>query len=156
MKAIYLQSDAMTPYTPTTDVAAGDVILLGSKVAICGRKIPANTLGALNIEGVFRVAKAGVGIAVGDDLYWDITNGVVTNTPAAGANVWFGNALSAAASGDATVDALLGEDRVPRQSAVTDNSGGTASTTIAAITDVPTKNAIASIVAWLKAARVVG
>ena len=155
MKALYLQSDAMTPYTPTTEVAAGEVVLLGNKVAICGRLIPANTLGALYIEGVFRVAKAAVAIAVGDDLYWDATNGVVTTTPAAGANIWFGTALSAAASGDATVDALLGEDRVPRQPAVTDNSGGTAGTTIAAITDVPTKDAIASIVAWLKAARVI-
>lgn len=49
------------------------------------------------------------------------------------------------------VDHTLDERELRDVEALTDNSGGTASDTIAAITDVPTRNAVASLAAKLNA-----
>jgi len=125
---IYLASDCMADYVNATanDIAAGTVIVLGTgRIGIVGRRIPAGLLGALYLEGKFRGAKAAVATTIGADLYWDATNNVATTDPAAGVNVWLGTALTAQAAGDATVDFVLGEDRVPQQS-------------VSGVTDAPT------------------
>lgn len=44
-------------HIPNADVAAGDVIDLGDLVGIAERDIPADSKGALAIEGIFKVAK---------------------------------------------------------------------------------------------------
>jgi predicted RecA/RadA family phage recombinase len=103
--AIYLQDDEYIDYTPSADVAAGDVVVQGSLVGIARKPIPASTLGALAIEGVFTVAKATGAITSGAPLYWDATNHVATGTSSG--NTYMGMAIAAAASDDTTVKVLL-------------------------------------------------
>ena len=114
---IYLQSDEMMPYTNATgtDIAAGTIIVLSTgRIGVAGRRIPAGALGALYIEGIFRISKAAVAVAIGADLFWDATNLVATTDAALGVNQWLGTAVSTQIAGDATVDFILGEDRVPQ------------------------------------------
>ena len=106
--AIYVQDDEYVDYTPTTDVAAGDVIVQGDLVGVARKPIPANTLGALAVEGVFDFAKAtgaGSGIAAGTKVYFDAVNEVATAT--VGSNKYLGKTVRAAADADTTVRVAL-------------------------------------------------
>lgn len=63
----------MVDYTPSADVAAGDVILIGAIPYVAHRPIPANTLGAVAARGgVYRGLSAG-NYAPGQKVYIDIT-----------------------------------------------------------------------------------
>ena len=96
-------------YTPTiADVAAGDVIVQGDLVGIAKRDIPAGTLGALAVTGVFdmpKLANAGVTIAAGAKVYWAEGPKVVMHD--SGAGPYLGKAVKAAADADATVRVRL-------------------------------------------------
>jgi len=154
MTAIYLQNDSTIPYVPAANVNAGDVIVAGGIVAVAKSFIGAGVLGAVARTGMYLVEKAAVAFAIGQELYWDLTNDVVTTTPAAGANPYFGRATAAALSTDATAPVLLGADRVPKQpviAALVDNSGGTAATTLAVIPATPAQADLANAVASLTA-----
>ena len=102
--ARYVQDDAAVDYTPTADVASGQVVVQGDLVGVAKRPISANTPGALATEGIFDFPKAtgaGSGIAAGTSVYWDATNNVATAT--AGSNKLLGKTTVAAADADATV-----------------------------------------------------
>lgn len=155
MKAIFIQSDATVPYTPAAAVNAGDVVVIGGIIGVAKHFIPALTLGALALSGLYTFGKALVAMTAGQALYWDAAAGVVTTDPAGGVNVYIGRAIADAASTDTTLPILLGDDRVPRQAviaAVIDNSGGAVSTTLATgITDAVAKDAVASLAAKFNA-----
>lgn len=89
------------PYTPSgADVAAGDVIVLVSLVAIATTDIPDGRLGALDIDGVFKVPKAtGTAMPTGTLVYWDGTNKRITTTSSG--NTFMGKMAEDAASADA-------------------------------------------------------
>jgi predicted RecA/RadA family phage recombinase len=90
------------PYTPTTGVAAGDAVEVGSIVGVASRPIAANELGSLNVEGIFSItAPAGV-IAQGAKVSLYQGQAVTGAT-----GVAIGYAAKAKASGDATVSVLL-------------------------------------------------
>lgn len=62
--------------------------------------------GTLKINGVFELTKLGTdAFAVGDDVYWDATNGCCTVT--ATSNTLIGKAFAAAGAGATTVKVLL-------------------------------------------------
>jgi predicted RecA/RadA family phage recombinase len=106
--ALYVSDDDMVDYTPTADVAAGDVVVQGDLVGVAKKPIPANTAGALAVEGLFDVPKAtgaGSGIAAGTSVYWDATNKVATAT--ATGNKLMGKTVLVAADADATVRVRL-------------------------------------------------
>ena len=154
MKAIYLQDSRTIPYTPTVAVNAGDVVVIDGIVAIAKGYIAANTLGAVSTTGVFLTLKAVGAITNGQALYWDAVNQVVTTDPAGGVNVIFGRAVAPALSADASVPVLLNDDRVARQAvivALTDNSGGAAAATLAAIGGAYSQAGVANAVASLAA-----
>ena len=65
MKAIYVQPGNAIDYTPTADVAAGDVVVLGTIIGVASYDIAANTLGALNVSGVFDMPKASGAVTAG-------------------------------------------------------------------------------------------
>ena len=89
-------------YTPTTGVAAGDAVVVGSIVGVASRPIAANELGNLNVEGIFSItAPAGV-IAQGAKVSLYLNQAVTGTTGTA-----MGFAAKAKASGDATVSVLL-------------------------------------------------
>ncbi len=62
----------MVDYTPTTDVVAGQVVLLGKNLCVAHRDIKANELGALSFPNrncTYRVPlKSGESFDVGDDV----------------------------------------------------------------------------------------
>jgi predicted RecA/RadA family phage recombinase len=108
MGATFVQDDEMFDYTPTADVAAGAVVVLGDLVGVALRPIAANTLGSLAVEGIFDVPKATTGgsaITAGTKVYWDATNKIATAT--AGALKLLGKTTRDAADADATVRVRL-------------------------------------------------
>lgn len=93
-------------YTPSSAVSVGDVVVLGDLVCVADRPIAANVKGALAVEGAFIFPKASGAISQGATVYWDATAGNITTT--AGTNKRAGNAIEAAASGDASVKVAIG------------------------------------------------
>ena len=104
--ATYVQAGDAIDFTPTVDVAAGSVIVVGELIGVTKRDIKANELGAIAVAGVFDVAKqggAGVTFAIGAKVYWDDTNNVAVVTDGAGANKPMGKAVLVAADAATTV-----------------------------------------------------
>jgi predicted RecA/RadA family phage recombinase len=100
--AIFYQDGKYLDHTPVADVGAGDIILLNKLVGVAVRPIPANTLGALAVVGVFSQAPKATGEtwAAGEQLYWDAGNSRFTKT--VGSNTAAGKAFASALSGDTT------------------------------------------------------
>lgn len=107
--ASYVQGDCLIDYTPSSAVAAGDVVVLADLVCVANRPIAANALGAVSIDGVHSMPKAaaasGKAISQGAVVYWDATAGNITTT--ATDNKRAGKAAAAAASADTTVQVIL-------------------------------------------------
>jgi len=104
MYARFVQDGDSIDYTPTSDVSAGDVVVLIDMLAIAKMDIPANTLGALATKGVFEVPKkTGVDTTwpFGLQLYWDTTNKQVTDV--ATGNRPIGYAVQAVTDSDTTI-----------------------------------------------------
>ena len=101
-QAQFIHDGEAIDHTPGANVAAGDVVVQGDLVGVAKKDIVANALGALAVTGVFDFAKSGgVAYTVGQILYWDDTNNVVTTT--ATGNKQIGKVVRAAASADTTV-----------------------------------------------------
>lgn len=79
MIAKYVQLGDSIDYRPTTDVAAGDLVIVGEIVGVAKLDIPANTLGALALTGIYDIAKISVTITQGEIVYWDASNKKITN-----------------------------------------------------------------------------
>lgn len=112
--ATTFSEDGAIDYTPTSAVTGGDVVVVGSVVAVATSDIAANKLGSLAVDGVFKVPKITGAIAAGALVYWDPTGNPVTGTAGSGAATGtigtlkqMGYAALAAASGDSYVYVLL-------------------------------------------------
>jgi predicted RecA/RadA family phage recombinase len=105
--ARYISDGRYLDYIAPSDVAAGDVIVVGELVGVAVEPIPAGRMDGLCVEGLVDFAKAagpGTGIAGGAKLYWDATNVVATTSDGGGTNKYIGKTdFSGAADGDATV-----------------------------------------------------
>ncbi len=114
IQATYIQKGDSIDYTPSAAVAAGDVIVQGSVVAVAKAPIEASTIGAVAVIGVFDVEKSTAAITAGAKIYWDadgspyggtVSNGCAdatsTNDPV------MGFAVEAAAISNTTVRVLL-------------------------------------------------
>lgn len=110
MIARYVQKGNAIDYRPASAVAAGDVIVQGNLVGIARLDIPAETLGALSVVGVYEIAKATGAVTVGAALYWDATAKNVTTTSTN--NTYIGKAVAAAEAADATAFVLLNAPHV--------------------------------------------
>jgi len=157
MIARYVFSGEMIDYTPAADVAAGSVVVIGNIIGITKLDIKAGTLGSLALVGVYEIVKAtgdGTAVTKGQKIYWDATNQKAT--PVATGNVYLGDAIAATEATGTKVMVRLGGISLPDAddaiASLTDNSGGTAAATIAAVTDVATAaNAIAGNTAKINA-----
>jgi len=112
MSASFIQEGGAVDYTPTADVAAGTVVVRADLVGVAQRAIPANTLGALQVEGVFSFPKAtgaGTTIAAGTMAYWDAAAKVATHDDALGANKLLGKTIASVSEADATVRVRLSQ-----------------------------------------------
>lgn len=101
-------------YTPTSNVTAGDVVLLGSIPLVATSDCEAGHLGALAIDAVIDAPKDGSTFEAGDAGYWNATaspvegdadSGAMTST-ASGANL-MGLVIADAAAEDSTVRLLM-------------------------------------------------
>jgi predicted RecA/RadA family phage recombinase len=92
-------------YTPTTGVAAGEAVVVGSIVGVASSPIAANALGTVNVDGVYSIPKpTGSGTAYAQGSKVSLFNGQAV-TGATGTAM--GYVAKAAAVGDTTVDVLL-------------------------------------------------
>lgn len=71
MQAQFIHKGTTIDYTPGTAIKAGAVVVLGVLVGIAERAIPANTQGAITIDGVFQMAEKNEVINEGVMGYWD-------------------------------------------------------------------------------------
>jgi len=97
-------------HTPSAAVSAGDMVVIGDRVAHAPKDIAANALGQLVVRGVVTCPKAtgtGEAIADGKIVYWDATNEQATET--ASTHKMLGKTVGAAGDDDATVDVNLSE-----------------------------------------------
>lgn len=107
MEAIYVQAGDSIDYTPTTAVAAGQVVVQGDLIGVAKQPIAANTLGSLAVSGVFDFAKGTSAISVGSLVYWDNTAKVATMV--ATGNKLLGKAVSSATALSTTVRVRLSQ-----------------------------------------------
>ena len=102
--ASYVQDGDLLDYTPGSAVAAGEVVVIGSLVAVAPRPIAANALGALAIDGVWSMPCAsGATGAQGSAINWYATSGVAH----ASTGVAAGKLAKARAADDTTVHVIL-------------------------------------------------
>ncbi len=102
----FVQTGDSIDYTPSSDVAAGDVVVQGDLVGVAKLDIKANVLGALAVAGVFDFPKAtgvGSGITAGSKVYWDAAEKVAKTSDETGANKLIGKTAKAAGDSDAKV-----------------------------------------------------
>lgn len=82
-------------YTPVADVAAGQLVKLGSQVGVADNAIPANTLGALTISGIYRTnAVLLASVVIGAEMDIDFAQ----------------QSIVANGSGDASVKVFMAQD----------------------------------------------
>ncbi len=108
--AVFVQQGEQIDYTPSADVAAGDVVVQEDLVGIARSAIPAGTPGSLAVAGVFDVVKASATeFTAGAKVYWDATNKLAVTTDGGGANKLVGKAVRAAGAGVTTVRVRLSQ-----------------------------------------------
>lgn len=93
-------------HTPSIDLEAGDVVVIGDLVAIAVVPIEANTVGTVTIGGQFHIAKAALDIGQGLKVYWDDTAKNITTT--VGSNKVIGYTVKASLTADTEVPIELG------------------------------------------------
>jgi len=114
MKATFIQDGRAVDYTPGSDVAAGDVVVLGNLVGISKLPIIAGSLGALAVNGIFDVVQGAVTFTLGQAVYWDADGDPVGGVAGSGCavesatgNTFMGYALGATEATDTTARVLL-------------------------------------------------
>jgi predicted RecA/RadA family phage recombinase len=106
--ATFVQDGEAIDYTPTSAVAAGDVVVQGDLIGVARTPIAANVLGSLATCGVFDFPKSTAGgsaLAAGATVYWDATNKLATATSVG--NKQLGKVIRAAVDADTTVRVRL-------------------------------------------------
>ena len=99
-------------YTPSSAVAAGDVVVQGDLIGVARTSIAANTPGSLAISGVFDFPKAtgaSSGITAGAEVYWDEADQQAKTDDESGANKLLGKVIQSAADADSTVRTRLNQ-----------------------------------------------
>ena len=102
MKARYIQRGDSIDYTPETDVAAGDIIVLRDLIGVAKLDIKAGELGALAIVGVYEFTKGDMAVEIGQQLAVKPDTGEACE-PGTSGSVVFGYAVKAAEASDTTV-----------------------------------------------------
>jgi predicted RecA/RadA family phage recombinase len=84
--ATFIQKGDVIDFTNNTgsDIAYKDVVTIGSRIGIALENIPNGAIGSLGVTGVFELpAENDAAFNVGDEVYWDSTEGNVTKTAGA-------------------------------------------------------------------------
>ena len=103
-KAVFYQKGNILDYLNSSEslIGAGDVVAMGTtKIAVAADNIFPGKTGGLVSNGVFILPKAsGVTVNMGDPVYFNLSNGNITNTST---DVPAGIAIAAAGSSDTNV-----------------------------------------------------
>lgn len=131
MKNYISTGERINVVAPSGGLTAGQPYLVGSKlVIVVSGGVEGATVSAMT-EGVFELDKATGVIAIGQPLFWDAANEVVTTVAAD--NTLIGYAFKAALNADATAFVTLtGATALPEMPVIADS---TASTVGALVTD---------------------
>ena len=107
MKAKHIQKGKMIDYVNSTGekINFGDVIVVGSIVAVAAEDIAAGATGSVATEDVYEVEKDASTFAAGAVVYLDADAGKATSTSAS--NTRMGIAIAAAASAAGSVRVKL-------------------------------------------------
>jgi predicted RecA/RadA family phage recombinase len=85
LKAQKVEKGNSVPYTPpTSNVNPGDIVLLGRVFGVSVDSIAVGTLGALDVEGIFDIAKDASRFNQGDPVYWNPTGNPLTGNAGSG------------------------------------------------------------------------
>lgn len=105
-EATYVDTGEVILYTTVNAVDKGDVVSLTTRIGIAAEDIAALGTGPVAVEGVFELAaNADLEIAIGDAVYWDVTDAELNKT--AESNIPAGWAVEACAPTDKTVKIKL-------------------------------------------------
>lgn len=106
----FVQDGNVIDYTAATGISSGELVLIGTTLAVAVTDIPAGATGALAVEGVYRLPKAAVAIQAGEKLIYDASTGYLTNSEhatAAGDLIGGAVAIKPAAPGGSHVVAKI-------------------------------------------------
>lgn len=107
--AVYIQEGKTINYLNTgdADIKYGEVVVLTDIVGVAASDIPAGTLGAVTLSGVFEVkATTAAAFTVGQKLYWDASAKEATNVSES--MVPLGVAVAAKAQAESAVNVKIG------------------------------------------------
>lgn len=105
-QAIYTQEGKIVPYLNQGDqpIKYRDIVVLKDIIGVAVTDIAQGAVGSLQISGVFEMpAEATAAFAVGELLYWNSTDNLVTVTAADNKKIGVAVAAKAAAADKATV-----------------------------------------------------
>ncbi len=106
-KAVFVQNGDNIDVTVTDAVEYMDVVPLEDRVGVAMQDIPAGGTGTVTLTGAYSLpAATGAAIKVGQKVYWDSTNSLITGT--ATNNTYAGHAITAKASAGTAVTVRLG------------------------------------------------
>jgi len=80
INVIHVGDNDIIDYTPSTDVAAGEVVVLNDLLGVALSPLQGGRPGALMVWGMVDAPKASGNINAGVVVYWDATNKVVTTS----------------------------------------------------------------------------
>jgi predicted RecA/RadA family phage recombinase len=104
--ALTYSSDGAIDYTPSSAVSGGEVVVLNGIVGVAMDDIAANTKGALQTEGVYKLPKTTAAIVRGLPVHWNPTGSPDSGDASSGAanqlglGTYAGIAVEASGSGD--------------------------------------------------------
>lgn len=108
MNARFIHDGDAVDYTPTEDTPAGTIVIQGDLVGVAKVDIPANTLGALAVTGVFAMAKESDAVLdAGTKVYGLTQDGTVTSDGGAQGVNYLGKTVEAAGDGTTSVRVRL-------------------------------------------------
>ena len=103
-KAVYIQRGESLDYKNGTEaaIAAGDIVMLGSVLGVAATDIPVGMVGAVYVEGVFRLPKTSENaVTIGTHVYYDGTG--ITEEDDDGGNKAVGYAAADATAADTEI-----------------------------------------------------
>lgn len=108
MKAKFLHDGKAIDITAgASGIAAGDIVIEGALIGVAKTDIPANTVGAIAVEGVYDIVKkTDAVLTIGADVYWNATSAYAMGSSAGLTKI--GTAVAAAVSGAETVKVKIG------------------------------------------------
>ena len=106
-KAVYRFPGTVVPVVNSGEAAIepNDVVSLGSRIGVCGTRIPAGESGNVHVVGVFYLPKDSTAISQGDAVYFNESSGKITKTST---DIPAGWATEDAAAGDDSVSVKIG------------------------------------------------